>query len=230
MDYETKYFPSFPFLCCELRKCLPFTMESRLVGTVRVSVNFRSSSSLVWCILRQWRLMLRRDLKSWPQRQHEIVTSSTWIFERHEEEASVGKTMSAYLFIYFFSPSLRTLASKLCLTLKSGTHPASGPLVFMLCLLIFRLLFAFPPPQSLIGCRAAVTLRPSWLTELVVVPALHRVSFPRHRTLSGTANKVETKNQKRRRVSLAGASNPIPGARRFLGEKQTAPRRVWKWL
>lgn len=32
---------------------IPFTMESRLVGTVRVSVNFRSSSSLVWCILRQ---------------------------------------------------------------------------------------------------------------------------------------------------------------------------------
>lgn len=36
-----------------LYKLLPFTIESRLVGTVRVSVNFRSSSSLVWCILRQ---------------------------------------------------------------------------------------------------------------------------------------------------------------------------------
>lgn len=43
---------------------VPFTMDSRLVGTVRVSVNFRSSSSLVWCILRQWRRMLRLELKS----------------------------------------------------------------------------------------------------------------------------------------------------------------------
>lgn len=60
----------------------PFTIDSRLVGTVRVSVNFRSSSSLVLCILRQWRRMLRRELKSWPHRQHEIVTSSTWTVEK----------------------------------------------------------------------------------------------------------------------------------------------------
>lgn len=151
------------------------------------------------------------------------TTRDSHILNLDLRDTKKRQTMLIYLFIFTVSVHPRF---KVIPDFKSGTYPASGPFVFMLCLLIFRLLFAFPPPQSLIGSRAAVTLWPSWLTELVVVPALHCVSFPRHRTLSGTADKVATKNQKQRKASLAGATNPIPSMRCFLGEKQTAPRCV----
>lgn len=54
---------------------LSFTTDRRLIGTVRVSVNLRNSSSFCQCTLRQWRRMLRLEQKSFPQRQQEIVIS-----------------------------------------------------------------------------------------------------------------------------------------------------------
>lgn len=75
------------------------------------------------------------------------------------------------------------------------TYPTSGPFIFMLCLLIFRLLFSLPFSLSLIVSRAAVALWSSWLTQLVVVHNLHWFSFPCYRTFSGTVKDVETSGE-----------------------------------
>lgn len=92
----------------------------------------------------------------------------------------------------------------MCFLTFTVTYPTSGPLIFMLCLLIFRLLFSLPSPLSLIVSRAAVALWPSWLTRLVAVHTL-LLSFPCYRTLSGTVKDVETNSQRQGKVGLGVA-------------------------
>lgn len=217
---ETKHFPPFPFSCRKTAEMFTFHHGEQAGGD---RTRLRKLSQLF-----QFGLVHFAAVAPDAAPRFEVLAAKTTgdshILNLDLRDTKKRQALAKQCpFIYLFSPSLRTHPIP---DLKSGTYPASGPLVFMLRLLIFRLLFAFPPPQSLIGRRAAVTLWPSWLTELVVVPALHCVSFPRHRTLSGTANKVETKNQKQRTVGLAGASKTIPSMQRFLGERQTAPRCV----
>lgn len=156
------------------------------MGTVRVSVNLRSSSSLFWCILRQWRLMLRRELKSWPHRQQEIVTSSTWQQGESREEREIDWPQSTTLrgesltFTAFF------------LLQCPGTHPASGALVFRLRLLFFSFLLRLPSPLALVLSCAAVALWCTSLVRLVAVCSFHWFFFPCYRTLSGTVMDIET--------------------------------------
>lgn len=188
-------------------------MDSKLVGTVRVSVNFLSSSSFVWCILRQWRLMLRRELKSWPQRQQEIVTSSTWMRVR-EIRLSYSASQRRQRFVFV-----------LC-----NTYPTVGPLILRRWLLLFSLLFRLPSPLSLVVSWAVVAFWSSCLVCLVILHTFHWFALPIYWTLSGTARNTNISEMKKRHdLRSCGTSYSISAVLTWVCvmETEQAPPLWW---